>query len=150
VKGVSSAEPRLWVVDASVAFGWFVEIPASAPAVRLLESSPPAQLLAPELVLVELLNAGWKAWRSGAISEEQFEGIAELAPALFSELVPAAALLPGAQRWSRRLDHPVYDCLYLALAEFRRAPLITQDRRLLSRLRRDPQVAGMAVDLVDL
>ncbi len=147
---MSSAEPGLWVVDASVAFGWFVESPASAPAVRLLESSPPARLLAPELVLVELLNAGWKAWRAGAISEEQFEGIAELAPRLFSELVPAAALLPAAQRWSRRLDHPAYDCLYLALAEAREGHLITQDQRLLSRLRRDPQAAGMAVDLTDL
>ena len=147
---MSSAEPGLWVVDASVAFGWFVESPASAPAVRLLESSPPARLLAPELVLVELLNAGWKAWRAGAISEEQFEGIAELAPRLFSELVPAAALLPAAQRWSRRLDHPAYDCLYLALAEARMGPLITQDQRLLSRLRRDPQAAGMAVNLIDL
>ena len=147
---MSSAEPSIWVVDASVAFGWFVESPASAAAVRLLEASPPAQLVAPELVLVELLNAGWKAWHAGAISEPQFEGIAELAPALFSALVPAAALLPAAQRWSRRLDHPAYDCFYLALAEARHAPLITQDRRLLSRLRRDPQSAGMAVDLADL
>ncbi len=146
---MSSAEPGLWVVDASVAFGWFVESPASAQVVRLLESSPPARLLAPELVLVELLNAGWKAWRAGAIREEQFEGIAELAPQLFSELVPAAALLPVAQRWSRRLDHPACDCLYLALAEARRGPLITQDQRLLSRLRLDPQAAGMAVDLTD-
>jgi predicted nucleic acid-binding protein len=51
------------VVDASVAFGWFVEVPASAQAVRLLDDALPARLLAPDLVLVELLNAGWKAWR---------------------------------------------------------------------------------------
>jgi hypothetical protein len=29
-------------------------------------------------------------------------------------------------------------------------PLITRDRRLLSRLRRDPQLAGMAMDLIEL
>jgi hypothetical protein len=35
--------------------------------VRLLNQAPQAQLLAPDLVLVELLNAGWKAWRAGAM-----------------------------------------------------------------------------------
>ncbi len=95
------SESALWVVDASVAFGWFVEVPASAQAVRLLDKAPPAQLLAPDLVLVELLNAGWKAWRLGAITEEQFEDIAALAPGLFSELVPAATLLAAARRWRK-------------------------------------------------
>ena len=141
------SESDLWVVDASVAFAWFVEVPASAPAVRLLDRAPPDRLLAPDLVLVELLNAGWKAWRSGAITEEQFGGIAELAPGLFSELVPAATLLPAARRWSQRLDHPAYDCLDLALAEARNARLITQDQRLLRRLGQDPQAAGLALPL---
>jgi predicted nucleic acid-binding protein len=127
---VSSAEPRLWVVDASVAFGWFVEVPGSAKA-------------------VELLNAGWKAWRVGAITEEQFAGIAQLAHGLFTELVPASNLLASARRWSQRLDHPAYDCLYLALAEARNSPLITQDQRLLKRLAKDPQTAGLALDLQD-
>ena len=133
------AASELWVVDASVAFAWFVEVPASAQAVRLLDRAPPARLLAPDLVLVELLNAGWKAWHSGAITEEQFEGIAELAP--------AATLLPATRRWSQRLDHPAYDCLYLALAEARNARLITQDQRLLERLGQDPQAGGLAVTL---
>ncbi len=141
------AASELWVVDASVAFAWFVELPASAQAVRLLYRAPPARLLAPDLVLVELLNAGWKAWRSGAITEEQFEGIAVLAPGLFSELVPAVTLLPAARRWSQWLDHPTYDCLYLALAEARNTRLITQDQRLLRRLGQDPQAAGLAVAL---
>lgn len=149
---MSSAEPpvsesALWVVDASVAFGWFVEVPASTQAVRLLDKAPPARLLAPDLVLVELLNAGWKAWRAGAITEEQFQGIAALAPGLFSELVPAATLLPAARRWSQRLDHPADDCLYLALAEARNTRLITRDQRLLRRLGQDPQAAGLAVAL---
>lgn len=147
---MSSAEPPSWVVDASVAFAWFVESAASVQAVKLLESAPPARLLAPDLVLVELLNAGWKSWRGGAITQEQFQGIAELTPSLFTELVPAQVLLPVAQRWCQRLDHPAYDCLYLALAESRNAPLITRDQRLLSRLRLDPQAAGIAVALEDV
>lgn len=98
------SEPLLWVVDASVVFGWFVEVSASAQAVRLLDAAPPARLLAPDL-------------------------------------------LPAARRWSQRLDHPADDCLYLALAEARNTRLITRDQRLLRRLGKDPQAAGLAVAL---
>ncbi len=51
------SESALWVVDASVAFGWFVEVPASAQAVRLLDAAPPTRLLAPDLALAEARNA---------------------------------------------------------------------------------------------
>jgi predicted nucleic acid-binding protein len=47
---------------------------------------------------------------------------------------------------SRALDHPVYDCFYLALAEDRHATLVTADGRLLNRLQ-DTQWAPLAVDL---
>lgn len=71
---------------------------------------------APDLVWVELLNAGFQAQRQGAISEAQFLAIGELAPRLFSELVPAATLLARAERWGHLLDHPAYDCLHLVLS----------------------------------
>lgn len=143
---MKNAEGPLWVVDASVAFGWFAQVPGSDAAVRLLETSPPARLVAPDLVLVELLNAGWKARRAGAISEAQLEGIAQLAPGLFTELVPAAALLQPAQRWCSRLDHPAYDCLYLALAERRNGVLITQDKRLLQKLQAVSETIALPLD----
>jgi predicted nucleic acid-binding protein len=135
------------VVDASVAFGWFAEVESSAWSVALLEATPAAELIAPDLVLVELLNAGWKAQRMGAITEAQLAAIAELAPSLFSELVPAAALLSSAQRWCRQLDHPAYDCLYLALAEQRSAVLLTQNQQLLRKLESVPEAADLAMSL---
>jgi len=61
VKAVTSAARRRWVVDASVGFGGFAEVGGSQDAVALLEDRPPAELIAPDLVLVELLHAGWKA-----------------------------------------------------------------------------------------
>ena len=130
-----------------MAFGWFAEVEGSAWSVALLEAMPAADLIAPDLVLVELLNAGWKAQRIGAIAEAQFAAIAELAPSLFSELVPAAALLSSAQRWCRQLDHPACDCLYLALAEQRSAVLLTQDQRLLRKLESVPEAADLAMPL---
>ncbi len=91
-----------------------------------------------------MLNAGWKAQRQRAISLDQFQAIAELAPGLFSELVTAAPLLSRAEHWCRALDHPAYDCLYLALAEMRSAVLLTQDQRLLKKLEPLPNAAGLA------
>lgn len=61
------------MVDASVDFGWFAAVPGSDQAVRLLEASPPLWLIAPDLVLVELLNAGWRSQRAGAITTEQLK-----------------------------------------------------------------------------
>jgi predicted nucleic acid-binding protein len=116
------------VVDASVAFGWFAAIPGSEQAVRLLDPPRSHRLIAPDLVLVELLNAGWKSERMGAIAPAQFMALAQLAPELFAELVPAAALLPRAQSWCSALDHPADACLYLAPAEREQATLITADR----------------------
>ena len=147
---MSSAEPRQWVVDASVAFGWFAEVAHSERSVALLEAEPSARLMAPDLVLVELLHAGWKAQRVGAITAAQFEGIAELTPGLFAELVPASVLLSTAQRWCRELDHPAYDCLYLALAEKRSAVLLTQDQRLLRKVQSVPEAVGLAMALEDV
>jgi predicted nucleic acid-binding protein len=34
---------------------------------------------------------------------------------------------------ARRLNHPIYDCVYLALAERERARFVTADQRLLRR-----------------
>ena len=145
MRAVSSVEPGSYVVDASVAFAWFAEMPHSEQAVTLLDAQPDIQLLAPDLVLVELLNAGWKAQRQGAITLDQFLAIGDLAPGLWSELVSAATLLKSAQRWCRALDHPAYDCLYLALAEMRSAVLLTQDQRLLRKLQTLPEAKGLAM-----
>ena len=147
---MSSAEPRAWVVDASVALGWFAEVAQSERAVALLEAQPAIELIAPDLVLVELLNAGWKAQRQEAISEAQFLAIGELAPSLFSELVPSATLLARAQHWCQELDHPAYNCLYLALAELRSVVLLTQDQRLLRKVRAVPQATALAMAIEEL
>lgn len=128
------AEPGTWVVDASVAFGWFAAVPGSDQAVRLLDGGPATVLLAPDLVLVELLNAGWKSLRLGAITAEQFQVLAQRAAEPFSRLIPSSALLARAHHWCLELDHPAYDCLYVALAEQERATLITADQRLLRKL----------------
>ena len=135
------------VLDASVLFGWFANCRTTAPALALLEATTVEQRLAPDLVLIELLNAGWKSHRAGVITTEQFEAMATHTPQLLGAIVPSGELLEAAWRWCTILDHPAYDCLYLALAERRQAPLITADQRLLQRLNKLGAPSDLAIDL---
>lgn len=123
-----------WVVDASVAFAWFAAVPGSEQAALLLDSRSTRPLLAPDLILVELLNAGWKSLRLGAITGEQLDWLAHRASEPFSRLFASETLLSRARHWCTELDHPAYDCLYIALAEQQNATLITADQRLLRKL----------------
>jgi predicted nucleic acid-binding protein len=45
------------------------------------------------------------------------------------ELVASISLLPRAVELALILNHTIYDCLYLALAELRDTVLVTADRR---------------------
>lgn len=116
-----------------MALRWYVEAPDSNAAVALLEGSEP--LLAPDLIVAEVANAAWKLARAGDISAEHGARIAMAIPAAFSALVGAGRLSARAFAIARELDHPVYDCLYLALAEVEDVRVVTADRRLLARLR---------------
>jgi len=62
------------------------------------------------------------------------------------DLRPTAPLLPRAMGVARRLGHPVYDCVYLALAEREHAAFVTADHRLLRRL----STRRLEVSIVDL
>lgn len=57
------------------------------------------------------------------------------------ELLPAGSLLEAATRIAIELDHPAYDCLYLALAVTKDCRFVTADERFLRRLGQHPQSA---------
>lgn len=120
------------VIDASVALKWFVEEEGSERAASLLAGSD--LLIAPDLIEAELCNAGWKAVRAGTMRPEQWDHAAARVAFAFDELVRLAPLAQRAVTISRALDHPAYDCFYLALAEARDAQMVTADRRLLNRV----------------
>ena len=124
------------VVDASVAFKRYVP-EEDADLARDLVSSG-RRLVAPELVLAEVANACWKLLRRGALSPAQHARIASALPRPFEELVRLAVLLPRAGAISVSLDHPIYDCFYIALSEAQSAPLVTVDSRLLAKARGTP------------
>jgi predicted nucleic acid-binding protein len=75
----------------------------------LLEAGPGTLLLAPDLVLVDLLNAAWKSLRLGAISRQQVQMLASCASEPSRRLFPLRRSWLAAD-WYRELDHPAYDC----------------------------------------
>jgi len=123
-----------WVIDASVAVKWFVEEARSAAARNVLASDQP--IVAPDLIIPEACNTAWKKIRRGDISREQGEAMMGALPMSFDRLAPCAPLSARALELAQRLDHPAYDCFYLALAEAESAVLVTDDERLIKLARR--------------
>jgi predicted nucleic acid-binding protein len=121
------------IVDASVAFKWFVPDEAhAAEAGALLRSED--LLLAPDILVAEVCNIAWRSARMGRIEPEQAIRIATALPGLFASLIGSGVLARRAVEIARELDHPVYDCLYLSLAEARQTTLVTADGRFLAKL----------------
>jgi predicted nucleic acid-binding protein len=120
------------VVDASVACKWFVAEDGSSAAEALLARGD--GLIAPDLIVPEVCNVAWLKLRRGEIADEQATAMIAGLPDLFDEVVPSIQLAGRALELARTLGHPAHDCFYLALAEPRQTRLITDDRRLLSRL----------------
>lgn len=113
------------VVDASVAVQWVLPESASGAAVALRSE----HLIAPALWLVEAANAIWKRHQRGEMAVEQAEArLAELTAAPVTSL-PVEAYVATALKLGAVLRHPVYDCLYLAVAIRHETYVITADRR---------------------
>lgn len=120
------------VVDASIACKWFVEEEGSAEAEKLLATGE--ALLAPDLIVAEVCSAIWKKLRAGQMTSMQATAAMEGLPGFFDDLIPCHRLGARSLAIAEALDHPVYDCFYLALAELNDVRVVTADARLLGRL----------------
>jgi predicted nucleic acid-binding protein len=120
------------VVYASVAVKWFIIEPGRPEARRLLDREQ--RLIAPELIVAEVVNVLWKRLLADGINRAQAADAARELPQLFAELCPLATLAERALAIADELRHPAHDCFYLALAEAREARLVTADRRFAHRL----------------
>lgn len=113
------------VIDASVALKWVFDERGTEAAIALLAE----ELIAPALWLAEAANALWRHVRLGETSSaEALARIDELANAPVA-LISIEPYVRRALQLATQLDHPVYDCLYLALAEHLDTHVITDDRR---------------------
>ena len=118
-------------VDASVVIKWFVTEPQCEEARQLLGDR--LDLHAPDILLAEFANIIWKKVRRGEISDAQpyFDELASL-PEIVT-LHPGSELIERAAQLAVTIDHPAYDCLYLACAEVTASVVITADQKLVNR-----------------
>jgi len=91
-------------------------------------------LAAPDLIIAEVGNVLWKKVRRQEITAEVAILAARAMELVEIELVPMRALLAKAARCALALNHPVYDCLYVCLADDRGIPFVTADARLRQKL----------------
>ncbi|HLI67687.1 MAG TPA: type II toxin-antitoxin system VapC family toxin [Caulobacteraceae bacterium] len=126
------------VIDASVALKWVLDEPGQAAADGLLDE----ELVAPSLWLIEAANALWRRSRRGEISnQEARDRLVALRSAPVATSEGADDLLDAADL-AAQLDHPVYDCLYLAVALREDAWVVTADERFLAAVARSQTLAG--------
>jgi predicted nucleic acid-binding protein len=126
----------MMVIDASVAAKWFIVEPGARAARELVHSGN--VLIAPELIIAEVLNVAWKRLIRNGLEWDQLAGVSDALPKLFMELWPTVWLANRAFEIAAELRHPVNDCFYLALAEREEATLVTADQRLTGRLAGTP------------
>ena len=118
------------VVDASIGLKWFIEEPRSSAARKILEKG--ATLIAPDIFIPEICNVVWKKMKNQEITAEQGRAIVSNLPMFLDHLVSSSDVAGRAFELAVQFNHPVYDCLYLALAERESITLVTDDAKLVT------------------
>jgi predicted nucleic acid-binding protein len=134
------------VIDASVVIKWVIQEEGTEAALALRGKS---RFLAPDLLVPECANILWKKVQRRELSKQVALPAARLLQAANIELLPSRSLLGTATGLAIELEHPAYDCLYLALAMDQDCPFVTADQRLLRKLEltQDARLRGHVVGL---
>jgi predicted nucleic acid-binding protein len=133
------------VVDASVALKWIIPEPDSDKA-RALQTEV---LLAPAIWLSEVANVLWRNVRVSNLSEREATVRFRRLRDFGVRLTPIEEDIERALALSIEVDHPVYDCLYLALAIREGATVVTADERFVSAARRHKKWSDYVERLAD-
>ena len=133
------------IVDASVALKWVLDEDDS-PLARALATR---DLGAPDLLWSECANGLWRWARIGALPNRvALERFAALRRAPVA-LTPTGHLLDRALMLAIEIGHPVYDCVYLALAVSSGAKVVSADRRFVNAVRRHASLSDRVVLLAE-
>ena len=116
-----------YVVDASVAAKWFIQEIHTEEARRLLTRAH--QLSAPDLLWLELHSIVCRRIRSKQLHREHGLPILAALHAFPIQIFPSADLLDAATGIALDTACSLYDCIYIALAVFLDARVVTADRR---------------------
>ncbi|HEV7158263.1 MAG TPA: type II toxin-antitoxin system VapC family toxin [Caulobacteraceae bacterium] len=121
------------VVDASVAAKLWFEEHHSELADRVLKSG--SRLVAPDLLLIEVASIAAKRVRRGLSPAGEATNAMVASKSFLDETETSAKFVDRAFELACNHGLSVYDGVYLALAEARRAPLITADNTLVTKAR---------------
>jgi len=135
------------VIDASVAVKWVIDEEGTTEALALRGRA----LAAPDLLIAECANILWKKVRRNELSEQEAVFAAGLLARADIELMAMRPYLEAAVRIAVALDHPAYDCIYIALAEAEGLRFVTADMSLLRKIGRQAseRYADRVVGLAD-
>jgi predicted nucleic acid-binding protein len=134
------------VIDASIAIKWLVEERGTEAALSLRRTG---RLIAPDLLIAECANVLWKKVRRHELTVEQALYAANLLQHAELELLPTRSLLADAAAIAINLDHPAYDCVYIALAAANDCRFVTADEALVRKLRGNPVLSERVLSLTD-
>jgi len=127
------------VVDASVVVKWFVKEEGSNEALNIRNSyiAGEVKLIAPELIIFEVLNA---LYFKKLFSSSEIKEIAEALEAYSLELCPLRGqYAKKTVEISFENNITIYDASYIALAILKNAELYTADKKLIAHLKKDYQ-----------
>lgn len=124
------------VIDSCVCVKWVIREQDSERAINLLSSD--AELIAPDLVLLEVANALWKNVRRGLITAERAQLRLGDLPGFFNRLLPSTELVAEALSLGLTIDLPIYDCAYVIASRRTGAKLVTADTKLVGKLADTP------------
>ena len=119
------------VVDSSVVVKWLVPELGTSEAVALRGRY---SFVAPELLILECANVFWKKARRGEFSADEASLFTRAVEKADIEYVSIRVHAENITQLALELDHPVYDCAYLALAQARQCQFATADRRFVKTL----------------
>ncbi len=127
------------IVDASVAVKWIVEEPLRDEALELVRLN---DVVVPDLLLAEVRNALVNRVRRRLSTIEEARAAATAFRAIPLIIERSSDQLERAFDLALAFEHPLYDCLYLALAMARDLNLFTADLRMFDLAKSIPELQG--------
>jgi len=141
-----SAIVRVVVYDSSVLFKLVVDEPDSGQAQALVNS---ARIIVPKFMFLEVGNALWSRVQRGQLDLRQAKRLLDRIREFRFETLQVAPFVDRSLELASLLSHPIYDCLYIAVAEFAAVPLVTADKRFVAAVNRGKLRIAEVIELAD-
>ncbi|KQS04484.1 hypothetical protein ASG11_09685 [Sphingomonas sp. Leaf357] len=115
------------VLDASVAVKLVSREAGSEAALGRVADA--TEIVAPDWMALETAHALWKKVKAGELDRKAADAGVDALAKIVDRTYPASLLMSAALALSYDLRHPIYDCLYLALAQVEQVRVLTADKR---------------------